>query len=144
MKMVRTLMGIIPFVAVAAGCSGMTETTPGGFGQSVSVAGFGAFTDIHPEELQVLMFSEDLFVVNVHVPFEGDIPETDASVPFDQIAQYLDVFPEDKDSVIVVYCRSGSMSAIAAQTLVEAGYTNVYNLDGGYRAWLAAGYELVR
>lgn len=40
----------------------------------------------------------------------------------------------DRDTVIVVYCRSGRRSAEAAQILVELGYTNVYDL-GGINRW---------
>ena len=41
----------------------------------------------------------------------------------------------DKDTVIILYCASGTRSAQAAQTLVDLGYTNVYNLDGGLINW---------
>jgi len=34
------------------------------------------------------------------------------------------------------------MSAIAAETLVKLGYTNLWNLDGGMVAWEQAGYEI--
>ena len=41
----------------------------------------------------------------------------------------------DKDTIIIVYCASGMRSATAAEKLIEAGYTNVYNLDGGLINW---------
>ena len=46
----------------------------------------------------------------------------------------------DKDTIIILYCASGMRSSNAAQTLVDLGYTNVYNLDGGLINW---GFELV-
>lgn len=46
----------------------------------------------------------------------------------------------DKDTVIIVYCASGMRSADAAKELIDLGYTNVYNLDGGLINW---GFELV-
>ena len=42
------------------------------------------------------------------------------------------------------YCRSDRMSRIAAEAWAEAGYTNLYNLDGGFAAWKAAGYPLLQ
>ena len=41
----------------------------------------------------------------------------------------------DKEQIIIVYCASGVRSATAADTLVDLGYTNVYNLDGGLINW---------
>ena len=46
----------------------------------------------------------------------------------------------NKETKIIVYCRSGNRSAVAAKKLIDLGYTNVYNLDGGLINW---GFELV-
>lgn len=45
----------------------------------------------------------------------------------------------DKETTIIVYCATGIRSADAAKALIDAGYTNVYNLDGGLINW---GFEL--
>jgi len=41
---------------------------------------------------------------------------------------------------ILVYCKAGSRSAVACQTLVNNGFTDVYNMIGGITAWIAEGY----
>ena len=39
------------------------------------------------------------------------------------------------DTPIVVYCGGGSRAALAGKTLKEIGFTNVQNLEGGFRGW---------
>jgi len=39
---------------------------------------------------------------------------------------------------IIVYCAAGGRSTLAAKTLVDMGYANVFNLAGGFAAWKAA------
>jgi len=126
-------------------CAGAPESPAaleggGEIGQIVPVDGGGSYVDILPAELDSMLQTEDFFFVNVHVPNEGEIPGTEAHIKFDEVTQRLEEFPKDKEAQIVLYCRSGSMSAIAARELARAGYTNVYNLDGGFRAWNQAGY----
>ena len=82
-------------------------------------------------------------VINVHVPFEGAIAGTDLTIAFDQIRRDVAKLPTDLQSPIAIYCRSGRMSAVAARTLAELGYTNVVELEGGMNSWVAAGRVLV-
>lgn len=89
-----------------------------------------------------MLESKDFLFVNTHIPFDGDIPNTDLSMPFNEIEQYLDQLPSDKGAKIVLYCRSGNMSTDAAEQLVKLGYTNVYELDGGFNAWEVAGLAI--
>ena len=53
------------------------------------------------------------------------------NIPVDNISSV----DYDKDTVIIVYCASGVRSANAADALIDLGYTNVYNLDGGLINW---------
>ena len=92
---------------------------------------------INPSELQDLMEEEDLTLVNVHVPLEGNIPGTDLIIAYDEIQDHLDLLPQDLDAEIIIYCPSGSMGDTASQALVGLGYTNVSNLYGGYIPWQA-------
>ncbi len=101
-----------------------------------------SYSNITPEELNDMVVNKDFLLINVHVPFSGDIPDTDLSIPYDQIDQQLDKLPADKAAKIVVYCRSGSMSAVAAENLISLGYTNVLNLENGFYGWENAGFPL--
>ena len=72
----------------------------------------------------------------------GICPRPTASIAYDTIDQHLTELPA-KDAKIVLYCRSGRMSDIAARRLAELGYKNVYDVTGGMLAWEATGRKLV-
>lgn len=154
---------VVLLALIIAGCSGQGGSRPGSGGgentgapersapaeeaakspgERVSVPG-GSFTRVSPQELRAMLEDDNFPLVNVHIPFEGDIPGTDLSIPYNEIGQErnLDKLP-GKDAKVVLYCRSGSMSEQAARTLVKLGYTNVWDLKGGMIAWENAGYRL--
>ena len=112
-------------------------------GEKVNAEG-SAYHNINAEELDSMLKKKDFVFVNVHIPFEGNIADTDLSVPYNQITEPADLaqLPADKNAKIVLYCRSGRMSEIAAGELVKLGYTNIWNLKGGMLEWEQAGFEI--
>lgn len=136
------LVAVLLLSACAGVQQGGSVSESGAIGTSVTVPG-GAYTNVSVAELQTMLVNKDFVLVNTHIPFEGDLPNTDRSIAYNEIAQKLDQLPADKNAKIVLYCRSGRMSDIAARTLVEQGYSNVWNLDGGMIAWEQAGLKLV-
>jgi rhodanese-related sulfurtransferase len=133
-RMWLPIIALIVLSLLVAACSQTQTEVP-----SKNAAGY---TGIAVEQLAEMLEDKDLTLVNTHVPYDGEIPQTDLFIPFDEIADHLDELP-DKDALIVLYCRSGSMSTTAAETLVSLGYTSILELDGGMRAWDAANYELL-
>ena len=97
---------------------------------------------VKDEKLNDMMENKDFTLVNVHIPYDGDIPNTDLSIAYNDLEPHLDQLPADKDTPLV-YCRSGNMSTQAAEELVGLGYTNVMEVDGGMNAWRSAGYDLL-
>ena len=100
------------------------------------------YTVIDVQQLHEMLQGKDFILINVHIPYAGEIPQTDLFIPYNEIEQNTDRLPEDKSAKLVLYCRSGPMSATAVKSLVKLGYTRVFDVQGGMRAWQAAGYEL--
>ena len=138
--MTRVLVSLLGAVllAVAAGTAAQPVPT-----RKVPMDAAGTYTDVSPAGLAAMLASKSFPLVNVHVPYEGEIPGTDRFIPFDRIEAHLAELPADKAARIVLYCQSGRMSAIAARTLVKLGYRDVSNLDGGMIAWRQAGQPLI-
>lgn len=136
---------VLAVVAVGAyfalGMPGMGHS-----GSSGTMAGMEQPADepmvLAPAAFAERLDDEGVFVVNVHVPAGDEIAGTDATIPYDSIVGD-DRLPADQATPILLYCRTGRMSASAGRDLLAAGYTEVAHLDGGMEAWVDAGFELV-
>ncbi len=142
----KNLWPLVGFLAVLAllvtACGPAAPEAEGNAASGEFPKNEDGYADIDVEQLAGMLEDKDFTLVNVHIPYEGEIEQTDLFIPFDQIAGYQDQLP-DKDAPIVLYCRSGNMSTTAARELAALGYTNVLEVDGGFNAWKAAGYELL-
>lgn len=124
-----SVFGVVLLVAGCAGSDNESELD-------------GAATSVSPEAFEPLLVAADTTVVNVHVPYDGELPSTDLFVPYDQIADAAQL-PDDRGAVLAVYCLTGRMSREAAATLLDLGYERVVELDGGMVAWGESGRPLL-
>lgn len=109
--------------------------------QRVSVSG-GTLTDFGAVELNTILKNKGFVFANVHIPFAGSIAGTDLSIPYDEIGQNRSQLRADKNARLILYCRGGRRSAIAAETLVNLGYADIWNLKGDMDGWEQPGYPL--
>ena len=99
---------------------------------------------VEADEFERLMKQEGVFVLNVHTPYEGELNGTREFIEdWENIELHQEQLPEDKNTPILIYCRSGRMSASASQQLVRLEYKNVYDLNGGMNAWKSSGREII-
>lgn len=96
------------------------------------------------EVKRALDSGEDLTVLDVREPGEWDEGHLPGATPLPRgLLEYrASTDLPDKDRRIVTHCALGGRGALSASTLVEMGYTNVANMEGGVKAWREQGYEL--
>jgi rhodanese-related sulfurtransferase len=137
---VKKLLALV-FVlgSLVVGACGTKPAAP-----EVIIVPSGSYRQVAASGLADMLKNKDFVLVNVHIPFAGDIPETDLSIPYNQIEQNLSQLPTAKDAKILLYCRSGRMSAIAAEKLVSLGFTNIWDLKGGMVEWENSGFDIVK
>lgn len=102
-----------------------------------------AYEQISAEEARALMEIESGYVIidaRTEAEFADGHIEGAILIPEYEVASRAEGIIPDKDTLILVYCRSGRRSKIAAEALVALGYTNVKEF-GGIIDWQ---YETVK
>ncbi|MGR8930307.1 MAG: rhodanese-like domain-containing protein [Gammaproteobacteria bacterium] len=94
---------------------------------------------VSADELHNIMQTQDVLLIDVHTPEQRHIKGTDLFIPYNDIEQYKDKLPADKNTPIYLYCEGGPMGNAAARVLHNLGYQNLTNLQGGSHAWQQAG-----
>ena len=95
------------------------------------------YQQISQEEAKEMMDTQDVIILDVREQDEYDSGHIPGAVllPVGTIDEETaaEVIPE-KDSTVLVYCRSGNRSKTASSALAELGYTNLYEF-GGINTW---------
>lgn len=139
MKRITVILVLLAIVILSAcGQAGTTVDENQGNRSKAEGSSYGKVSVI---QLKSMLENKDFLLINVHIPLAREIPGTDLAIPYNQIEANLSLLPEDRKAKIVLYCAMGPMSDIAAQTLVELGYTDVKTLNGGMMTWERQNFE---
>ena len=123
--MKRLVLLFLVFVSLLTGCG------------AAGTSGESSYQQISQEEAKEMMDTQDVLILDVREQEEydsGHIPDA-LLLPVGTITEEsaAEVIP-DKDTTVLVYCRSGNRSKTAAKTLAGLGYTNIYEF-GGITTW---------
>jgi rhodanese-related sulfurtransferase len=94
--------------------------------------------NITPEEVKNrLDKSETLHLIDVREPYENaEFNIGGKLLPLGEIqSMQIEDIEDLRNEEVILYCRSGNRSGIAALTLDQIGFTNTKNLTGGMLAW---------
>ena len=118
----KKLIFLLLAVMMLTACGQNTENDQG-----------AVYMNITAEEAKQIMDSEESYIIlDVRTQEEydeGHIPGA-VVISHEEIAEKAEEVLTDKDQLILVYCRSGRRSKIAAEALVELGYTNIKEFGG--------------
>ena len=94
--------------------------------------------DITSSELkQRQQAGENPTIIDVREPWEFEESRISGSqnIPLGNLPQQLDDLEDYKDQEVIVHCKSGARSSAAKAFLIQQGFTNVRNLEGGITAF---------
>ena len=88
--------------------------------------------------------SMGLVLLDVRCPDEyeaGHLPKA-VNIPRGKLEFMIGRLYPDKDTEMILYCRTGARSALCTKTLMDMGYKNVKNFNGAFKAWGESGYPI--
>ena len=93
------------------------------------------YKNIQVNELSSL--GESVLYLDVRSRLEFSNSHIDGAINIDveELNENVEDLIPNKERTIIVYCQSGNRSKTASEKLIEMGYTNVYNMLGGYTAY---------
>jgi rhodanese-related sulfurtransferase len=100
------------------------------------------YMDVSATEAKALIDENpDLIIIDVSPHYDnGHIPGAINYYPQTMIDDAIPTL--DKEATYLIYCHVDSASRSGAQKFVDAGFMNVYRLEGHYSGWVDAGYEI--
>lgn len=124
----KKVLAIVASLLLLAGCSSS-----------------GAATNVNASDFSKKITEAGVITLDVRTPFEfatGHIQGAQ-NIDFESGSFETQIQSLDKNTTYAVYCRSGNRSGQAVAIMHDAGFHNIYNLNGGIVDWTNAGMTLV-
>lgn len=102
-------------------------------GQNKENAQGAGYVNITAEQAKEIMDTQEGYIIlDTRTQEEYDESHIPGAIliPYDEVTERAEGVLTDKDQLILVYCRSGRRSKIAAEALVKLGYTNIKEFGG--------------
>jgi rhodanese-related sulfurtransferase len=124
-KVIAMLTSVLLLAGCASGATGVTNMSVEDFSKKTAESG--------------------VVILDVRTPGEfmtGHIQDAQ-NIDFESGSFESQIESLDKNGTYAVYCRSGNRSGQAVKVMQDAGFKNIYNLDGGVIDWANSGLPLV-
>lgn len=97
--------------------------------------------EVGNQRLTYLINREDATVIDIREAREmtGTKLVGAVHIPFSQLKDRIGEIKADKTKPLIVYCSRGQRAIMAGSTLKAAGFTQLFNLNGGFKSWAEAG-----
>lgn len=112
-------------------------------GGTVAQADMGEIASVSPKEASAMYTGKKAIIVDVREDSEWNEQHIPGAIhiPLAQLNGRLSELKQYKDSPVITQCKAGGRSARALELLKSAGFSKVYNMDGGIMAWDEAGLK---
>lgn len=92
--------------------------------------------EVEPDDLTTVAKCVMVDVRELEEWDQGHIPDA-SHLPLSALSNNPELFSPHRKSTCVLYCQRGTRSRKAAEILLQAGFSDIYSLKGGYESWLA-------
>ena len=139
--MKKTLIAVLSLVIALGAAQAFTEDMSAG---DLLAEAQAQILQVPVDVAKLVFDTGDYLFIDIREPNEtemGFIPGA-VLIPRGLLEFRIASAAPDKNTSIVVYCKSGGRAALAVYTLKRMGYTNVINMAGGFSAWDEKGYPV--
>ncbi len=105
-----------------------------------------SYEEVSAQDFATAINDQNTFLLDVRTEGEYNRGHIDGAtlIPVEDLANRLGELESVKDKKVLLYCRSGNRSTVAANILKEAGFSSLVNLSTGIRGWERAGLSVVK